>query len=236
MVLRLSPIIDKLQLNRIILFLESRYHGLQIIAALADHANGIALNLRAHFGMLVPNQLGNLAPQVLGNPLLKLERLPYLAASSLLNLPRLQNLQRKTASNQFAFQHIADTFQRELAVRRNSDAFLRLIANIGFRIFQIKACRYFAPRLIERIDQFLLIKLGHDIKRTLSGHILPSALKRHRAKDRHIQRQSSPYCILLPNALTNPGRPIERHAALVFFARPGVQWPWHLRLAARSAP
>src|SRR5260221_9058503 len=71
----LGAVIDKLQRHREVLALEQLNHLLQFVAALAHHADGVALDLRSYFRELVANQLHDLAAEVLRDALLQLESL-----------------------------------------------------------------------------------------------------------------------------------------------------------------
>src|ERR1019366_10589544 len=112
------PEVRELQGDPEILFFERRDDRLEVVTLLARDPELITLRLRGHaLGPLVLDELVDLLGVVGGEPGVDGDLLPHRSLGGLLDLPRLQGLQRYLAADKLLFENLMKGAQAVLGRR-----------------------------------------------------------------------------------------------------------------------
>src|SRR5690606_29166310 len=118
---RRSPVVRELQVDVEVLRLQQADDLLQVVAALARHAQLVALDLALDaLRALVADDLADLLRVVLIDPVLQARDDPVLLAAGL-RLTRVEALQRDAALDELRLEHVEGRLGTVLAVRRDDD-------------------------------------------------------------------------------------------------------------------
>src|SRR5262249_18804717 len=164
------PVVHELQSDVEFLAPEQALDLLQFVFLLRRHPELIALDLGPDpSGALIPYDLRDLLRVVLRDALLKAGEEAILLARRL-RLPGVENLERDAAPDQLLLEYVEYGVRPLLAVRPDLDC---LVAGPGDRsthAAEVEPCAHLLSRLIQRIVDFLVIDLRHDVERGFRCH------------------------------------------------------------------
>jgi hypothetical protein len=160
---RTLPIIRKLKRRRPIALLDQLHNRLQVILGLGRHPQGIALDRGLNLGQLIANCLRDFLGDVLLNAFLEFDRLANSGPACRLGGAWIEDFQRDIPLAGFGVNDRHHRVQGKGAGGVDVD-FFGFELNFGFAVFQVVARFDFTLGLIDRIDQFLIVKLADDVK------------------------------------------------------------------------
>src|SRR5580704_12490626 len=185
-----SPVVDELQREVELLALQQRDDRLQIVLLLRRDPKFLALDLSPNaLRALVPDDLRDLLGVVLGNALLEGHAHPVLLAGKL-GFVRVQGLEGYAALDQFVLEDVEDGLGALFAISADVDGMLAGPGDRRADSAEVESCADFLARLVERVVNFLAVKLGHDVKGGFLG-CHGSKARRGRA-GRHAERAATP--------------------------------------------
>ena len=155
-------VVDELQRHRPVAILfrfpQQLDRGLQLVFVLARDAHGVALNLRLELGQTVANQFGDLAREVLRQPLAQRRGLPHGAFRGLLDASVVEDLGRQLAFHRLLQQHVAHRLERHFTRAVQLDA-AGLQLDRGARVLEVVPGVDFPQGLVDRVNQLLAVEL-----------------------------------------------------------------------------
>src|SRR3954464_8861591 len=122
----LSAVVLELQRDGKIEIAQSGDDALEIVTALAGHADGVTLDLRLDLRDLVPDEFGDLLRDLLRQPAAQPDRLADLVAAGFLHLAPVEDLERQVAPDRLGFDEVLDRRSSILVVGQKRDLILRL--------------------------------------------------------------------------------------------------------------
>src|SRR6185369_2878463 len=170
-----SAVVLELQLDHLVELAQPRDDPLEVVPALARHADGVTLDLRLDLGKLVADQLLDALREVLGQSLPEPDVLAHLVAAGRLHGPPVEHLERQAASDGFRLDQVLDGARAELVVGDEDDLVLALLQVDGGAA-EVVALDRLAPDLVERVAQLLGVELADDVERGLATHDLSPPL------------------------------------------------------------
>jgi hypothetical protein len=160
---RTLPIIRKLKRRRPIALLDQLHHRLQVILGLGSHPQDIALDRSLNLGQLIANRLRDFLGDVLLNAFFELDRLANSGTAGGLGGAWIEDFERDISLAGLGVNDRHHRVQGEGTRGVDIDLF-GLELNFGFAVFQVVARFDFTLGLIDRVDQFLVVKLADDVK------------------------------------------------------------------------
>jgi hypothetical protein len=157
------PIIRKLKRCRPIALLDQLHHRLQVILGFRRHPQGIALDRRLNLGQLIANRLRDFLGDVLLNAFFEFDRLANSGTAGGLGGAWIEDFQRDISLAGFRVNDRHHRVQGKGTRGVDVDLF-GFELDFGFAILQVVARFDFTLGLVDRIDQFLVVKLADDVK------------------------------------------------------------------------
>jgi len=137
--------------------------GLQLIPALAGHADGVALDLRGHFELAVADEAGDLLGNGRFNALFDFDDLPRVAERGNVRLGRFHALEADIASGEPAHDDFRKRLDFEL-VRGGELDFVFFKNDFPLAALEIKAVGQFLVGLVDAVLDFHRVDLGNNVE------------------------------------------------------------------------
>ena len=167
-----SAVVGELHREVVVLLLDQRLHGLQVVALLGRDAELVALDLRLDaLGALVADQLGDLLGVLGGDALLERDRdlalLPGLAG-----LARVEDLQRLLPLDELALEDVEHRRGAVVGARGDLDRLVPLPLDGGAGALEVEARGDLPCGLSQCVVDLLAVDLADDVERRV-GHVCP---------------------------------------------------------------
>src|SRR6202142_1049710 len=144
-------------------------HPLERVLVLAPDPNGIALDLRLHLGELVPDQLGQLLGDIVGQAAPEGDDLLDRVAAGRLDLAPVEDLQAEVSPDCLRLDQVLDHRCPEVVVGDQDELGL-LLLDLDPGALEVEALLDLASNLVQGVPKLLLIEIADHIERDVTGH------------------------------------------------------------------
>src|SRR3990172_5860297 len=166
-----SPVVRELERDAEILLLEEGNHRLQLVAALARHAELVALDLGLDLELAVADRLGDVLGLVRGDALGDRPPLADRPGQRVLDLAVIQRLQGHAALDELVLEDVDYALELRVVVRHDHQRLvLFLQGHAALAALEIEPLLQFLDGLIQPVLDILDVDLGHHVERILVGH------------------------------------------------------------------
>src|SRR5262245_27157713 len=132
--------------------------ALQVVAALAGHADGVTLDLRLDLRELVPDQLRDLLGVLLRQPASQADVLADGVATGLFHLAPIEDLEREAAPDRLRLDEVLDR-RGAVFVARDQDELVLALGQLDRDALEVVAGLDLATHLVERVPQLLRVEV-----------------------------------------------------------------------------
>jgi enoyl-CoA hydratase/carnithine racemase len=158
-----SAVVLELERDCQIELAQSGDDALEVVAALAGHADGVTLDLRLDLRELVPDQLGDLLGDLLRQASSEADPLADLVAARFLHLAPVEDLERQASPDRLRLDEVLDR-GRPILVVGDQDELILGLGQVHRHALEVEPRTDLSTDLIERVPKLLLVEVAHDVE------------------------------------------------------------------------
>ena len=159
----LRAVVRELERDAEVVCLDGRDGLLQVVLALAEHADLVALDLRLDLDPARLHELRDLLGLLLGDAGHDRDRLAHVALRGGVDLAFGERLQRHVALHDLLFQDLERGLEPVLGRRPQLDRRV-ILGDAGLGVFEVEPLRDLALRLVDGVADLLQVHLGDDVE------------------------------------------------------------------------